>query len=126
SLTPTAGPDAVSWSATKGTITPSTTVGDTPPAQWAIPKDVATHVPETLTVSAALSSKSHCPTVTLALDVKVDWPDNLRTLVVFDSARTGSKDVADAYATYRAIPADHMCPVTTSNDTSIPTAEYAT
>lgn len=116
-------PYSVGWSATKGTLSLDT--GNT--VKWTIPTDVATHVAETLTVTAAFDSKGHCAGVTpISRDFIVDWPDAQRTIVVYDSARTGSKDVADAYAAYRIIPPDHLCPVTTADPVSITSTDYAT
>lgn len=113
---------SVTWSASKGTIAPAKTSGGTT-AKWMIPSDVATHLAETITVTASFDS-TDCASPP-PLDVVVDWPDPLRTIVVYDSARAGSKDVADAYAAYRSIPPDHLCAVTTADPVSISSSDYA-
>jgi len=115
-------PYSTGWSVTKGTLSPDT--GNT--VKWTLPTDVATTMAETLTATAAFDGKGICVTAPVMLDVVVDWLDASRTVVVYDSARTGSKDVADAYASYRSIPADHLCAVTTADAVSISSTDYAT
>jgi uncharacterized protein (TIGR03790 family) len=109
----------VAWTVSKGTLSSPTGAS----VAWTLPADAAVHLAETLSVSATASATG-CDDDTVTTDVVVDWPDSLRTVVVYDPGVTGSQDVAQHYATFRQIPADHLCGVTATDMTTIPAAEF--
>ena len=109
----------VAWKVSGGSLSSDLGVSTT----WTIPATAAVHHKETLTVDA-VTTKSGCVDRTLTLDVVVDWPDSRRTVVVYSTSSTGSKDVAQHYAAYRKIPDAALCAVAASDPTQIPSAEY--
>src|SRR5581483_7791198 len=94
----------VQWSVPVGTVTPMN--GKT--VDWAIGKDVAIDGPQTVTVTATVSVMG-CDPQDLSLDVKLDWPDAQRTIVLYNDMMGPSKSVADYYMQFRNIPMDHAC-----------------
>ena len=118
---PSAAGYTLAWTVSSGTLSSTTT----PTVTWSLPADAAKHVAEKVKITVDAHS-DRCGDDQASKELVLDWPDALRTIVVYDSARDGSKDVADTYAAFRGIPADHRCAVTTSNLDSIPKAEFAT
>ena len=110
----------VTWSVPSGTLSAKAGASVT----WTLPDDVAVHVPETLTVSVVASAPA-CDDDSATLDVVVTWPDHLRTVVIYDPGVTGSQDVAEYYADFRDIPAEHLCGATASDVTTIGMSEFA-
>ena len=111
----------LAWTVSSGTLSSAMA----PTVTWSLPADAATHVAEKVKITVHGHS-DRCGDDETGKELDLDWPDALRTIVVYDQVRVGSKDVADTYAAFRGIPADHRCPVTTSNLDSIPKAEFAT
>jgi uncharacterized protein (TIGR03790 family) len=107
-------PGPISWSIS----------GDDAPGEvsaegaWAIPEDIADLRAEDLTIHATA-----CDTE-LTLDVEVDWPETDRVVVVYNPAVDGSLDVADAYASFRVIPAEALCPVESTTGDTLAGADY--
>lgn len=94
----------VAWAVSVGTVTPmSGKIVD-----WAIPKDVAIDGPQTVTVTATVGVMG-CDPQDLSLDVKLDWTDAQRTIVLYNDMMGPSKSVADYYMQFRNIPMDHAC-----------------
>lgn len=110
----------VSWSVTAGTVTP--TMGRS--VDWAIGAAVAANGPETLTATATVSVPG-CDDATYSVDRPVDWPDPLRTIVLYNDMQAGSKTVADYYAAFRQIPADHECAMSAASIDSVDGTGYA-
>jgi len=114
------GEYAVTWSVPSGTLSSKAGASVT----WTLPGDVAVHVAETLSVTAEASAPG-CDGASISTDVTVNWPDHLRTAVIYDTAVTGSQDVAEHYADFRDIPAANLCGATATNTTTIAMAEFA-
>ena len=109
----------VTWSVPSGKL--SATTGAT--VTWTLDKALALHVAETLTVTA-VASRVGCDDDTATLDVKVDWPDAERTIVLFNTKSAGSEDVAKYYAKFRGIADGHRCAVSADDITELPGAAY--
>ncbi|GDX82503.1 hypothetical protein LBMAG42_43140 [Deltaproteobacteria bacterium] len=60
----------------------------------------------------------------LSTTVSVDWPEAERVVVIYNPAAPGSEDVALAYADFRGVPAERLCPVTTTTEATLAGADY--
>jgi uncharacterized protein (TIGR03790 family) len=109
----------IAWSVATGRLSaPSGASVD-----WTLPDDVAVDVSTTLPFSA-LASAPGCLDQALSGEVVVDWPERLRTLVIFNPEVPRSEEVARAYATFRGIPEERLCGVSSARDTTIDAAAY--
>ncbi len=109
----------VAWSAAAGKFAPSTGKQ----AAWTPPATAAVHQPEKATVTAVASAPG-CLDETAHADLVVDWPDPLRTVVVYNPAQAGSQEVAQHYADFRAIPAAHLCPIPYADPVTVAGADF--
>lgn len=92
---------------------------------WTLPDDLAVYVAETATVTATATAEG-CEPSTVDLDVAVDWPLSERVIVIYNPLVEGSLDVAEAYATFRQIPADRLCPVEYADPVTVTGADWPT
>jgi len=109
----------VAWTAAEGTLD----VATGPSVVWTLSTDLALDQWETTTLEAVVSAPG-CPDVTFEAGVAVDWPPELRTIVLYDPAVTGSFEVAQYYADFRSIPAGALCPVSSSDQTTLAGADF--
>lgn len=108
-------PGPVVWGAFDG----SDDVGPIgPDGVWTIPDTLAVNRAEDVTLRAEACG------VSLELEVDVDWPDHERTVVLYNPGVEGSEAVARAYADFRAIPESALCPVPSTDSTTLPGDEY--
>ncbi len=107
-------PGEITWSVS-GASEPGSIAAD---GTWTIPAGIADRFSEDLTVSATA-----CGT-TVTLDVDVDWPEAHRVIVVYNPAAEGSLEVAEAYATFRNVPAEQLCAIETTTSDTLAGADY--
>jgi uncharacterized protein (TIGR03790 family) len=119
SLSVAAGGATISWTVTHGVLSAPTGAA----VDWTLPADAAVHLPEAAQATA-LVTQAGCPDLPLTLDITMDWPPAMRTVVLSNPTVPGSTDVAQHYAAFREIPADHLCEVDAANAAVLPGAEY--
>jgi len=111
----------VTWTVSSGTLSATTGASVT----WTLHDLAAIHLAQLDTVTAVATAPG-CEDDTVDSDILVDWPEPLRTVVIYDPGVAGSRGVAEYYADFREIPADHLCGVTATDTTTIPSAEWDT
>lgn len=91
-----------------------------PSGRWMVPTTVAIHQAEQIEITVV-----GCDT-SLTLAASVDWPEGERVVVVFNPAAEGSLAVAEAYADFRGVPAERVCGVESTTDSTLLGADYPT
>lgn len=87
--------------------------------EWMVPEELAVDGPEILSITAEGCDES------ITASVEVDYPEDWRTVVVYDPASSDSEKVARAYQAFRDVPAENMCPVSTTTSVEIGAEEFA-
>jgi len=107
------------WTVPNGKLSSTTGASVT----WTLDTKLAIPIAETISISVVASYEG-CVDETLAKDVIANWPDPLRTIVIFNPKATGSDGVAKHYATFRKIPDDHLCSVSADDPTTLAGTGY--
>jgi uncharacterized protein (TIGR03790 family) len=110
----------VAWSASNGELAAATASTVT----WMLGDSVAVHGPESLTIAAEASSDG-CEPQTVEATLDADWPDNERTVVIYNPSVLGSMDVAIHYKAFRDIPDKGMCPIATTATSTLAATDFA-
>lgn len=122
-LVATAGADAPSftptWSVPSGSLS-SETGGE---VDWTLAADAALHTPVPLEVSVTATADG-CDADTATATVVADWPDGLRTIVLYNPSAPRSDEVARRYAALRAVPEAHLCGVDAADLVTLPGDDY--
>lgn len=118
---PAAGAPAFTarWTVPSGTLAADT--GDS--VQWTIAPDAALHTAVTLEVSVTATADG-CPDDTATASVTVDWPEGLRTVILFNPSAPRSDEVAARYAELRQVPDDHLCGVAAADFVTLLGADF--
>lgn len=85
---------------------------------WTLSTNLAVSQAETVRVEGTACGE------TLSLDIPVDWPEGHRVVVLYNDLVEGSLSVAEAYAAFRAVPPEAVCPVSAADATTLPGADY--
>ena len=110
----------VAWGTSGGEVAPASGLE----VSWNLDTGVALHGPETLTITARASAEGCEPQVVEAT-ADADWPDNERTVVIYNPSFVGSYDVAITYKAFRDIPDQGICGISTSASSTLPAADFA-
>jgi uncharacterized protein (TIGR03790 family) len=111
----------VAWSVTNGALTP--TKGAT--VSWEATDSVAVHGPESMSIRATVSADG-CDTQIVDETFDADWPDNQRTVVLYNSnpGVAESRDVALYYQAFRGVPDEGLCGIDSSATSRLPAADF--
>ncbi len=109
---------AVRWEVPSGVVEPSGLVG-----LWTVGLGFSAHVPDPAHVRAVASAPG-CPDQTVEGDVTVDWPEHLRTVVVYNPGVAESEEVARYYADFRGIPDSSLCAVASPDPVTLAGADF--
>ena len=107
------------WSVPVGTLSAETGLS----VEWTIPQDAALHTAVTLTVTVTATAPG-CEPQDVTLDVVVDFPPGLRTVVLYNPRATRSDEVAARYAALRAVPDEHLCSVAAADIVTLPGTDF--
>jgi len=107
------------WTVPSGTLSAETGAE----VEWTIAPDAALHTPVPLEVSVTATADGCDPDEATAT-VLVDWPDGLRTVVLYNPNAPRSEEVARRYAEIRAVPEDHLCGVAAADLVTLPGADF--
>ena len=104
---------AVSWALPDGSSVDGTE------AAWLVGEDLALHQDEDVEVTA-----TRCDGTELTTALTVTRPAGDRVVVLYDPDVVGSLDVANAYADFRSVPAENLCPVSSADPTTLTAGEF--
>lgn len=85
---------------------------------WTVSAALAVNQSETVHIEGTACGE------TLTLDVAVDWPEAERVVVLYNDQVEGSEAVAEAYAAFRSVPAERVCPVSAADATTLAGSDY--
>lgn len=85
---------------------------------WSISPDLAVDQSEGVRLRATACDEE------VELEVEVNWPEGHRVVVLYNAAVEGSLDVAEAYAAFRSVPPERVCPVPSTDTTTLAGEEY--
>jgi len=117
---PVTGAGTVTWSSNGGALMARTG----PSVGWKAPTDGLDLRPRTVTVTAQTVGVPGCADQVVSAGVPVAWPDNLRTVVIYNPMQDGSETVARHYAAFRKIPDAQLCAVPYADATTVASADF--
>jgi uncharacterized protein (TIGR03790 family) len=91
--------------------------------KWTLPSKIATRIPVPLKVTATASAPG-CIDEMVSATVNADFPNNLRTVVIYNPMQSGSMMVAQHYAAFRKIPDAQLCAVPYADPVTVAGADY--
>jgi uncharacterized protein (TIGR03790 family) len=109
----------VTWTASNGTLTPT----DGPSVSWNASDSVAVHGPESISIGATVTAAGCDPQNVDAIFV-ADWPDNERTLIIYNSNVVESRDVALYYQAFRGVPDEGLCEIASTATSRLDAADF--
>lgn len=121
SAEPAAGAPAFEarWTVPSGALAAETGVQ----VEWTIAADAALHTPVALEATVTATAAG-CPPDTETVSVVVDFPEGLRTIVLYNPTAPRSEEVARRYAASRGVPDEHLCGVDAADLVTLPGADF--
>lgn len=109
-----------SWTVSDGALDDATA----PTPAWTLPDDVGWHSDADLAVAVA-ATRDGCLPESASASFTLGFVEARRVVVVYNPLVDGSQDVAEAYAAMRGIGASALCPVETSEATTLAGADLS-
>jgi uncharacterized protein (TIGR03790 family) len=103
----------LSWSVSSGSID-----GSGPELGWTLDEELAIYGSEEARIDLVTSQKD-CEDQVLSESIEVDYPEAHRILLIYNPTVPDSETVAQHYADFRHVPAEHFCSIETEADITL-------
>jgi uncharacterized protein (TIGR03790 family) len=109
---------SAAWSVSSGTLADPAALATT----WTLDAGLARWEAEVASIEVTVQAEG-CVPETFGAEVTVDWPAGHRALVLYNPDVARSDEVAAAYAEFREVPAENLCPVPATDPTTLALAD---